>query len=488
MAARLLSAEHPPGDRRPRLLIIGNGMATDRLVDELALRDGLGSFALTIVGEEPGVPYNRILLSHVLAGAPTEEVATKTAGWYSEQGIRLVSGRWVRRLDTGTRHADIGDGERIGYDLAILATGSTPVVPPVTGLRDRNGALVPGVHTFRTMEDCLALRTESDPGGPPRHVVVVGAGLLGLEAAKVLHDLGHRVTVVHPSDTLLNNQLDEVGGAFLRRAIEELGITVMIGRVEAALCQAAGVEALLLADQRIVPADTVVFTTGVRPRIETAAASGIEVDKGIVVDDRLATSASGVGAIGECAEHNGQVIGLVTPCWDHAAVMADRLAGTDPAARYRPAPSFARLKVAGVEVTSMGLVDAGEGDEVLQTIEKCRGVYRKLIVRDGRLAGAVLVGDPDGGASLIRVFERADPLPPNRIDLLCTADAFAPASGRSDLCHCNRVPETTVVAAIAAGSGSVEEIRRATRAGSGCGSCVGQIRRLLDDAPALSVA
>jgi len=488
MAARLLSAEHSRGDRRPRLLIIGNGMATDRLLDELVVRDGLGSFAVTVVGEEPGVAYNRIQLSHVLAGAPTEEVTTKTATWYGEQGIRLVSGRWVQRLDTGTRQADIGDGERLGYDLAILATGSKPVIPPVTGLRDRAGALIRGVHTFRTMEDCLALRAESDPAGPARQVVVVGAGLLGLEAARVLRDLGHHVTVVHPYDTLLNNQLDDVGGAFLRQAIEALGITVVIGSVESALCQAGDVEALLLADQRIVPAETVLFTTGVRPRIETAVASGIEVDKGIVVDDHLATSAPGVAAIGECAEHDGKVIGLVAPCWDHAAVVADRLAGTDPAARYRPAPSFARLKVAGVDVTSMGLVDAGEGDEVLQTIEERRGVYRKLIVRDGRLAGAVLVGDPDGGASLIRVFERADPLPPNRVDLLCTADAFTTSPGGGDLCHCNRVPETTVAAAIAAGSGTVEEIRRATRAGTGCGSCVGQIQRLLDDAPVLSVA
>ena len=488
MAGGLLSAEHWRGDGRSRLLIVGNGMATDRLVDELVARDGLGSLAVTIVGEEPGVAYNRIQLSHVLAGAPADEVTTKTAGGYAEQGIRLVSGRWVQRLDTGTGQADIGNGERIGYDQAILATGSTPVIPPVTGLRDRAGALARGVHTFRTMEDCVALRAESYSGGPPRQVVVVGAGLLGLEAAKVLYDLGHQVTVVHPSDTLLNNQLDEVGGAFLRQAIEALGITVMIGRVESALCRASGVEALLLADQRIVPADTVVFTTGVRPRIETAVASGIEVDRGIVVDDHLATSAPGVAAMGECAEHDGTVIGLVAPCWDHAAVLADRLAGTDPEARYRPAPSFARLKVAGVEVTSMGLIDAGEGDEVLQTIEERRGVYRKVIVRDGRLAGAVLVGDADGGASLIRVFERADPLPPNRIDLLCTADAFTPSPGGSDLCHCNRVPETTVAAAIAAGSGTVEEIRRATRAGTGCGSCVGHIQRLLDDAPALSVA
>ncbi|HEY3942068.1 MAG TPA: FAD-dependent oxidoreductase [Acidimicrobiales bacterium] len=476
------------GGDRPRLLVVGNGMSTDRLLDELAVRDALGSFAVTIVGEEPGVAYNRIQLSRVLAGAPAEEVATKAPGWYREQGICLIDGRWLQRLDTVTRQGDIGDGERVAYDLAVLATGSSPVIPPVGGLRGRGAALARGVHTLRTMEDCLALRDETGTGGPARQVVVVGGGLLGLEAAKVLCDLGHHVTVVHPSDTLLNAQLDELGGAFLRRAIEALGIAVVTGRVETALCRQSGVEALLLADQRVLPADTVLFTTGVRPRIDAAAASGIVVDRGIVVDDHLASSAPGVWAIGECAEHDGKVVGLVAPCWDHAAVVADQLAGTNPAARYRPTPSFARLKVAGVEVTSMGAVDPAEGDEVLQTIEERREVYRKLVIREGRLAGAVLVGDPDHGASLVRVFERAEPLPPNRVDLFCTVDAFASAPGAADLCNCNRVSEATVNDAIAAGSGTVEEIARATRAGTGCGSCVGQIRRLLDDAPALSVA
>jgi nitrite reductase (NADH) large subunit len=475
-------------DRRTRLLVIGNGMATDRLLEELAARDALGSFAVTVVGEEPRVAYNRILLSHVLAGADADDLTSKTPEWYAHHGIHLVRGRWVQRLHTGARHADIGNGERVGYDVAVLATGSSPVMPPVAGVRDGDGALVRGVHTFRTMEDCLSLRAEVDPGGPSRQVVVVGAGLLGLEAAKVLCDLGHQVTIVHPSETLLNAQLDGTGGSFLRRAIEALQITVVIGRVETALCREAGVDALVLDDRRMLPAQTVVFTTGVRPRIETAAASGIVVDKGIVVDDHLATSAPDVFAIGECAEHGGTVVGLVAPCWDHAAVLADRLAGTDPGARYRPAPSFARLKVAGVEVASMGLIEAGEHDEVVQTIEERRGVYRKLIIRNGRLAGAILVGDPDHGARLIRMFERSEPVPPNRVDLLCTANAFSGLPGDADLCNCNRVAETLVTEAIAGGSRSVGEIGRTTRAGTGCGSCVGRIQHLLDEAQALSVA
>lgn len=473
---------------RPRLLVVGNGMAADRFLDELAVRDVLASFAVTVVGEEPTGAYNRILLSHVLAGAPAGDLSTKPVGWYAANGIELVTGRWVRRLDTDAGHADIGNGERVGYDIAVLATGSLPVMPAVAGLRDRDGTPVGGVHTFRTMEDCLALRAETDPNGPARQVVVVGAGLLGLESASVLRARGHQVTVVHPTDTLLNAQLDETGGAFLRRAIEALAISVVVGRVETALCAQGRVEALMLADGRALPADTVVCTTGVRPRIETATASGIDVNRGIVVDDRLATSAPGVHAIGECAEHDGTVLGLVAPCWHHAAVLADRLAGTDPTARCAPAPSYARLKVAGVEVTSMGVVEPAEHDEVIQAIEPQRGVYRKLVIRNNRLAGAILVGDPDRGASLIRVLERAEALPPNRVDLLCTADGFGAGAGTIDLCHCNRVATSDVTEAIAAGGATLEAIGRTTGAGTGCGSCRGQIQRLLDDALALSVA
>lgn len=476
--------------RRTRLLVVGHGMAADRLLDELAVREALGGFDVTVVGEEPQAAYNRTLLTHVLTGSDPFDLATQVPQWYPDHGIRLVPGRWVQRLDTAARRAVIGDGRTIGYDVAVLATGSRPSVPPVGGWRGPADPSVTGVHTFRTMEDCLALR-RAVAGGRRREVVVVGAGLLGLEAAKALCDLGHRVTVVHPQATLLNAQLDEVGGAILRASVEELGVHVVIGRVEALLHRGGSVEAVLLADQHALPADTVLFTTGVRPRIDVAAASGIEVDRGVIVDDRLATSAPGVHAIGECAEHDGSTVGLVAPCWEQAAVLADRLAGSAPDARYRPAPAFARLKVAGIEVASMGAVEAVGDDEVLQVIERRRGVYRKLVVRQGRLIGAVLVGDAGSAANLVRILDRGDRLPPNRIDLMCSPAVGGPADGggsAADLCTCNRVSGGTVAAAIAAGCDTVESVGRATRAGTGCGSCVGGIRRLLGEMSACSVA
>lgn len=472
---------------RRRLLVVGNGMAADRLLDELVAREGLAMFDVTVVGEEPSGAYNRVLLSRVLAGGAADLVVTKPVGWYAEAGVRLIAGRWVQRLDTAARLAHIGDGQTLAYDVAVLATGSRAVLPPVAGATAADGGPTGGVHVYRSLEDCVRLGEELDPVGGRRHVVVVGGGLLGLEAAVAARDLGHRVVVVHPFDHLLNAQLDETGGRLVRRRVEAMGIDVAVGRAAAVLAGPSGpgasrpaADALLLDDGRILPADTVVFAVGVTPRIETAVASGIEVDRGIVVDDGLATSSAGVLAIGECAQYGGVTPGLVAPGWDQARVVADRLTGADPAARYRPAPVYARLKVAGLDVTSMGRVDAADGDEVVEIHEPARHVHRRLVVRDGRLAGAVLVGDASAAPLLIGLLERAESLPANRLDLFCSADAFRRrGSGDGTLCNCNRVSREQVVQAIGSGAASLEQVGRVTRAGTGCGSCVDAIAQLL---------
>jgi len=478
--------------------VVGNGMAADRLLDELAARDGLESFQVTVVGEEPTGAYNRVLLSRVLAGGAAELVVTKPLEWYPEAGVRLIAGRWVQRLDTAARLAHIGDGETVAYDLAVLATGSRPILPAAAGATisaatatisaagatTSGGGPPAGVHVYRSLEDCLRLRDELDPDRGRRDVVVVGGGLLGLEAAVAARTLGHRVAVVHPFEHLLNAQLEETGGRLIRGRIEEMGIEVAVGRAEAVLAGPAGgrpaAEALLLDDGRVLAADTVIFTVGVTPRIETAAASGIATDRGIVVDDRLATSAPGVFAIGECAQHGGVTPGLVAPCWDQARVVADLLTGAEPTARYRPSPVYARLKVAGLDVASMGRVDVDPGDEVIEIHEPARHAHRRLLVRDGRLAGGTLVGDSSAAPLLIGMLDRAEPLPANRLDLFCSADAFRPASGGGDtLCNCNRVSREQVARAIGAGAGTPDEVGRATRAGTGCGSCVDAIEQLL---------
>jgi nitrite reductase (NADH) large subunit len=471
---------------RTRVLVAGNGMTTERLLDDLAARGALARLDVTVIGEESHGAYNRILLAYVLAGAEPDSVVTKPIDWYAEHGVILIRDRRVQRLDTEARVAHIGNGQTVGYDVAVLATGSSAVLPPVAGLGEAGGPRPRGVHVFRSLDDCLELRAETSPTRGPRDVVVVGGGLLGLEAAKALRDLDHRVTIVHPVEHLLNAQLDQTGGALLRRAFEDLGIAVVVGRAQAVLTGSGAsgpdrADALLLDSGQVLPADTVVFTTGVRPRIDVAVASGIEVNRGIVVDSCLATSAPNVYAAGECAEHDGVTFGLVAPCWDHAAVIADRLAGTDPDARYHGTATYARLKVAGLDVTSLGVIEPRDDDDVVEILERRRGVYRKLIVRAGRLAGAVLVGDPANAPSLIRMLERGDPVPANPLDIFCSIDAFRGGPADAEiLCNCNRVSESQVVGAIEAGHDTVDLVGRATRAGTGCGSCVGALRRVLE--------
>lgn len=260
---------------------------------------------------------------------------------------------------------------------------------------------------------------------------------------------------------------------------------MVVGRLEAVLNGTAPgggprVEALLLHDNRVLAADTVVFTVGVRPRVEVAVASGIEVERGVVVDDQMASSVAGVFAIGERAQYGATTFGLVASCWDHAAVLAGQLAERACRVRYVPAPVYARLKVAGFDVTSMGDIEPCYGDEVVEVLERSRGAYRKLVVRQGQVAGAVLVGDSAAGPLLIGMLERGDPLPENRLDVFCSPNALGRTSPVEEaLCNCNRVSRDQVLEAITAGAQTVEQVGRRTRAGTGCGSCVSSIEQIL---------
>ncbi|MBO0693952.1 MAG: NAD(P)/FAD-dependent oxidoreductase, partial [Acidimicrobiaceae bacterium] len=456
---------------RAGVLVVGNGMATDRLLDELDARGALQRLGVTVVGEEPFGSYNRMLLSRVLAGGHPDTITTKPLDWFAEHGVRLLAARRVQRLEVAAHLAHIGDGETIAYRTAVIATGSAPLLPPIAGLTDGGGRRTPGVHVMRSMEDVLQLRDDLGAHHDVRDAVIVGGGLLGLEAAKASRDLGHRATVIHPFPHLMESQLDETGGGLLRAAMVGLGIDVVVGKLEAVLARhgesrPGRVEALRLEDGRLLPADAVVVTTGVRPRVEVARDSGIETNYGIVVDDRLATSAPGVHAIGECAQHRGVTFGFAAPCWDHAAVLADLLAGTDPAARYGGTATYSRLKVAGIDVASLGgAVTADADDDVLEVLERRRGVYRKLVVRHHRLVGAILVGDASQAPSLIRLLDRGEPLPENPLDLFCSSDAYRDdQTAGGTLCACNRVGEGAVVEAIAAGHDTVEQIGAATRA------------------------
>jgi nitrite reductase (NADH) large subunit len=462
---------------KKRLAIIGNGMAAGRLLDELARRNAAAVYDVTVYGEEPHGCYNRILLGRVLSGSPADEITLKPQDWYAAHGVTLRAGTRVERLDTVARRVVTASGEAVPYDAAVFATGSAPLIPRIDGLKLPDGRPKPGVFAFRTVDDCAAMRAYARPAAS---AVVVGGGLLGLEAAKALCDLGLHVTVLHNVETLMNAQLDRLGGEFLRRAVEKMGLFVRTAVNTQEVLGADRAEAVRLADGSVIPADLVVLACGIVPRVEAARASSVPVRRGIVVNDRLATPVPGVFAVGECAEHDGKVYGLVEPIWEQCEVLASVLTGANPKARYAGSKVYARLKVVGVEVASMGLVEAErDSDEVIQVIEDRKGVYRKLIVRDGKLAGAMLVGCAAAAPALVQLFDRGEALPPNRLDVLASPGGGSATADDPEVCNCHHVTESTLVEAIRGGCSTLASLSDRTRAGNGCGSCRGQLAGLV---------
>ncbi len=466
---------------RRKLAIIGNGMATGRLLDELARRGGLKMFQVTVFGEEPHGCYNRILLNRILEGGKPDEITLKPAGWYADNGVAFRSGSSVTRVSHAANRLWTADGSEHYFDLAVFATGSLPRIPRIDGVYGKNGKPRPGVFAYRTIADVERMRVAAKSG---TRAVVIGGGLLGLEAAKGLVDLGVAVTVLHLFDTLMNRQVDALGGQFLRRAIEKLGIAVRTSANTKAVLGRDCVTGLSLGGGEEIPADLVVFASGIKPRIDLAKESEIPTNAGILVDDRLETGLPGLYAVGECAEHAGTVYGTVQPIYEQCTVLADVLTGANPGSRYRGSKVYTKLKVAGVEVASMGTIDATHpDDETVQVIEERRGVYRKLVIRDGRLIGAVLVGDASASASLIRRFERGDPLPSNRLDVFASPERTALPSAEELVCNCHGVTRGTLSEAVRDGCRSIAELSTKTGAGTGCGSCRGQLAALLLKVP-----
>ncbi len=463
---------------KKQLAIIGNGMAASRLLDDLLQRGATQRYAVTVFSEEKGGCYNRILLSKVLAGEEPDAIVLKSPDWYTDNGVRFVSGVQVTRLDTTARQVLTSDEKAHRYDLAVLATGSAPFVPRIENLNRPDGKWKDGLIAYRTLEDCMLMRSRARPGD---NAVVLGGGLLGLEAAKALSDLGLHVTIVDLAETLMVVQLDRMAGEMLRRQIERCGIFVRTGRSTKAVLGTDAVEGVVLDDGATLPADLLVLACGIRPRVDVAKASNIPVKKGVLVNDTLATPVPGVYAIGECAEHAGRVYGIVAPIWEQATILADVLTGANPKARYRGSKLYTRLKVAGVEVASMGLVEpALDSDEVLQVVEERKSAYRKIISRDGRLVGAMLVGDTEAAAGLVQILDRGDPLPTNRLEAFCSPVACG-GLGAADrqICNCHQVAETVIVEAIKEGAFTVDMVGESTRAGTGCGSCRGLLTQII---------
>ncbi len=364
------------------LVIIGNGMAAARFVDEMAKR-ALGRYAIAVIGDEPRLAYNRVLLSSVLAGeATSEEIELKPSAWWRDRGVTLTYGCAANSIDLNHRTIHLANGIAVPFSKVVIATGSSAIRLNVPG------ADLPGVHTFRDSRDVdVLLKLARDK----RRVVVVGGGLLGLEAAYGLAKAGSKVTLLHLMDRLMERQLDAPAGALLKRLVEGKGIEVILGANTRQILGLDDVQAVELVDGRVIAADAVVFAAGIRPNVTLAKDAGVPVNRGIVVDDQLRTGHPDVFALGECAEHRGTCYGLVEPAYEQARVLADHLAGRD--ALYSGSIVSTNLKVSGVSVFSAGDFLGESGADTLVFNDERRGTYKKLVVADGRLKGAVLVGD-----------------------------------------------------------------------------------------------
>jgi nitrite reductase (NADH) large subunit len=364
------------------LVIVGNGMAAARLVDELA-KAALGRYAIAVIGDEPRLAYNRVLLSSVLAGeTASHEIELRPAGWWRDRGVTLKYGCLATEIDAGRRELKIANEESISYSKLVLATGSTPLRLSVPG------AGLDGVHTFRDSRDVDLLLTLA---AGKKRVVVVGGGLLGLEAAYGLAKAGARVTLIHLMDRLMERQLDAPAAELLKTLVERKGIKILLNANTAVLHGETRVETIELADGRRIDADAVIFAAGIRPNTALATQAGIAVNRGIVVDDVMQTGTPDIFALGECAEHRGICYGLVEPAYEQARVLARHLAGA--AAFYGGSVLATNLKVSGVSVFSAGDFMGAQGCEAIVLSDIRHGTYKKLVISEGRLTGAVLVGD-----------------------------------------------------------------------------------------------
>jgi nitrite reductase (NADH) large subunit len=364
------------------LIIVGNGMAAARLCEELAQR-ALGRYAIAVVGEEPRLAYNRILLSSVLAGdVPASEILLKPADWWRDRGVTLRYGAAVTAANLGARTVTLADGKMLGFAKLVFATGSRAIRLPIAGTDLR------GVLTFRDMADVASISGAARRG---TRVVVVGGGLLGIEAACGLAKTGAKVTLVHLMDRLMERQLDGRAASMLKRAVEAKGVDVMLEAATARFIGNGHVEAVELKDGRTLAAEMVVAAVGIKPNAEIAAAAGLAVNRGIIVNDYLSTDATDVFAIGECAEHRGVCYGLVEPAHEQARVLAERLAGRDVC--YSGSVNATNLKVSGVHVFSAGDFLGAAGTESIVLADPGLGTYRKLVIAGGCLVGAVLYGD-----------------------------------------------------------------------------------------------
>lgn len=470
---------------KQKLVVVGNGMAGARAVEEVLERGGAVLFDIAVFGQEPYGNYNRILLSHILSGEQdSSEIFINPLEWYAEHGVTLHAGEPAVAIDRAARIATSSKGTSEPYDVLLIATGSRPFIPPIPGIFEGD-RLREGVFGFRTIDDCKAITAMARQS---KRAVVIGGGLLGLEAARGLLNHGCEVHVVHLAARLMDTQLDAQGGAMLRKSMEKMGIKVHLSTstTEVHAGPDGRVTGLSFKDGPRLDCDMIVVAAGIRPNVEIARQAGLTVERAIVVDNYMrSVDDHRVYAVGECAQHRGKVYGIVAPLWEQAKVFADHVTERNLDAAYHGSKLATKLKVMGVELASMGITEPErDDDELIQFIEPKKGTYKKLIVRDGRLLGGILMGDLSKAAYLMQAFDRDAPLPEERLALLF--DIGAPVHSVTigempddqQVCNCNGVTKGTIAACVASGTKDATAVMKATRAGTGCGSCrklVGEI-------------
>ncbi len=459
---------------------MGHGMVAHRFCEKLAEYDTGGGHLVTAIGEEPRPAYDRVHLSEFFSGKSADDLEIAAPHWYADNSYALHVNERVDAIDRTMRHVTTSAGRRVPYDSLVLATGSSPFIPPLPGVD------TPGVFVYRTIEDLERIRAWADKS---RRAAVIGGGLLGLEAAKAVVDLGLEAHVVEFADRLMPRQVDAAGGTILRHAIEELGVHVHTAARTRSIAGDNAVTTLEFEDAPPLEVDMVIISAGIRPRDDLARECGLDVGErgGVSVDDGLTTSDPSIFAIGECALHCGMVYGLVGPGYTMADVLARRLSGQD--ATFTGADLSTKLKLLGVDVASFGdaFADQARPLEVQSIVfeDSVRGVYQKLVVEQDRLLGGILVGDAEPFSALARTTKEAGAIPDRPHELLFGAgglgESTSTLAGDAQVCSCNDVTKNVIVEAIGSGGlATVAEVKTCTRAGTGCGGCLPTVAKVLE--------
>jgi len=473
-----LTAEAPA---RQRLVVIGNGMAPGRALEKLFERNP-EAYTVTVFNAEPRVNYDRIMLSPVLSGEKTfDQIVIHGDGWYVKHGITLYKGSSVTQIDRAAKTVTSARGLTVPYDKLLIATGSQPIIIPVPG------HALAGVLSYRDLDDVQAMLLAAKSRGT---AVVIGGGLLGLEAAVGLKAQGMDVTVVHLAPTLMERQLDVPAGSLLKEAIEARGIRVITRANTKAILGEKKAEAVLLEDGTRLPADLVVMAVGIRPNAQLAKDAGITVNRGIVVDETMRTSDPDIFAVGECAESHSQVFGLVAPLYEMAGVIAAQLAGYT-GATFKPSAVATKLKVTGINLFSAGDFADGKDREEIVLRDAARGIYKRLVLKDDKIIGAVMYGDVADGAWFFDMIKKGSPVSEMR-DTLIFGPSFAGGTpldptaavaalpDEAEICGCNGVCKGKITCTITSLSlTSLDDVRSHTKASASCGSCTGLVEKLL---------